>query len=171
MLKYAIFDYFPQRYYRRESFEQKELDRRILDFKDGRKYVTARAVNAVAQTLSLMDLSTTVIAFFPASCQRTTVRRYRRFSEVLCKRVGAINGFDYITVNGHRGKKHRDSSLRSENMLCYAHIDMDFFRGKKVLVFDDICTTGKSSQAFISRLEEVGASVQMVLFLAKTKKF
>ncbi|MCR4612683.1 MAG: phosphoribosyltransferase [Bacteroidaceae bacterium] len=171
MLKFALFDYFPQRYCRRESFEQRELDRRILDFKDGRKYATAWAVDAVAQTLSLMDLSSTVIAFIPASCQRTTICRYRRFSAALCKRVGAINGFDYITVNGHRRKKHRDSSLRSGNMLCYAHIDEDFFRGKQVLVFDDICTTGKSSQAFICRLEDIGASVRMALFLAKTKRF
>ena len=125
----------------------------------------------MAQTLQLTDLSSTIFVCVPASCQRTTVRRYRRFSAELCKVCKAINGFDYVTVEGHRGKKHRQASLGSADLFRGTYIDETFFRGKKVVVFDDICTTGKSSQAFIERLENAGASVRMALFLAKTRRF
>ena len=38
-------------------------------------------------------------------------------------------------------------------------------------MFDDICTTGKSSEKFIEDIERCGAEVVLVLYLAKTKKF
>lgn len=171
MLKYAIYSYMPKRYLKHASFETQELDRMILDFKDGRKYATRWAVDTVLQTIGLMDFSSTIFACVPASCQRTTVRRYRRFAEELCRRCNAINAFDHITVKGHRRKKHLQPSMLSDDLLCNTSIDEAFFKGKKVVVFDDICTTGKSSQAFIECLENAGASVRMALFLAKTKRF
>ena len=50
-------------------------------------------------------------------------------------------------------------------------IDFDFFRGKKVVVFDDICTSGNSSETFVRLLEEAGAIVKLTMFLAKTKTY
>jgi adenine/guanine phosphoribosyltransferase-like PRPP-binding protein len=54
------------------------------------------------------------------------------------------------------------------NIKHLVNIDADYFRGKNVLVIDDIYTTGRSSGAFISALENVGAHVVMAMFLAKT---
>ena len=36
MVKFALYDYIPERYLKRASFEDMETHRRILDFKDGR---------------------------------------------------------------------------------------------------------------------------------------
>ena len=43
--------------------------------------------------------------------------------------------------------------------------------GFNVLVIDDIYTTGRSSEAFISAIEATGAHVRMAMFLAKTRWF
>jgi hypoxanthine-guanine phosphoribosyltransferase len=54
------------------------------------------------------------------------------------------------------------------NIKQFVHVDTEYFRGKKVLVIDDIYTTGQSSSAFIREMEDAGASVIGALFLAKT---
>ena len=172
MLRYALYDYIPQRYLRRATFEQMDLDRRILDFKDGRGYAIRWAAREMARTLSLIDLSDTIIVCIPASCKRTNNLRFKNFSDILSERLGAVNGFDHIIVTGHRQKAHISHvhELADGANDCY-HIDEDFFRGKNVLVVDDITTTGKTANAFVERMESVGANVRMAIFLAKTRNF
>ena len=142
MLRYALFDYIPQRRLKRASFEIMETDRMILAFKDGRKFATAWAAKQVSKAFREMNFDNTIFVCCPASCQRTQVRRYRRFSNQLCGSLGMVNGFEHIKVVG-----------------------------KKVVVFDDICTSGKSSETFVRLLEEAGAIVKLTMFLAKTKTY
>jgi len=58
----------------------------------------------------------------------------------------------------------------SDDADRYMHIDDCHFRGKDVIVIDDI-TTGKTATAFIDRMVSAGANVRMAFFLAKTKYF
>ena len=155
IFKYALMSYLPQKYLRHASFEAQEADRLIIDFKSGRKYATERVSRLFAKTLSLMDLKDTIIVCIPASCQRTYTRRFRKFSENVCAKTGAINGFDHIKVIGKREK---------------VHISGDF-QGKRILIIDDICTTGRTSDDFREKMEQAGAHVRMAMFLAKTKQF
>lgn len=168
MFKFALHSYLPKRYLRRANFEQADISRRILDFKDGRRYATTWAAYEVVKALACTDLTDTVIACVPASCQRTNVRRYKRFSHLICTLSGAQNGFEHIQVVGHRTKLHlhRDAVI-DDNVL----LDEGFFNGKRVIVIDDICTTCRSANAFIAKLQGAGADIRMALFLGKTHSF
>jgi phosphoribosylpyrophosphate synthetase len=99
-------------------------------------------------------------------------RRFKEFSNIICERTGAVNGFSHVQVFGHRRKAHIDHVHElADNAEEYIHVDGDFFRGRKVIVLDDIVTTCKTANAFIDRMASAGADVSMVLFLAKTKQF
>ena len=165
MFKIALHTYLPQRYQRRASFELAEVARRILDFKDGRKYASRWAAAEVVQALSASDLTDTVIACVPASSSYSNARRYKRFSSLVCSRTGALNGYDHIQVVGKRTRLHQNrQAVIDDNVV----LDNDYFAGKRVIVIDDICTTGSSANAFIEKLQGAGANVRMALFLGKT---
>lgn len=171
MKKAAIFEYIPKRYLRRASFEQKDTNRMILGFKDGRNVYSRWAARMFARALAMTDLHNVTVVCIPASSPCAHVRRWKRFSQELCERTGAINGFDNVTVKGSRRRAHvtGDYELASNIKHC-VHIDADFFRGRKVIVIDDIYTTGLSSRSFIAAMESAGADVVLAMFLAKTRQ-
>ena len=172
MIQFALFDYIPKRNLYRATFEQQDISRMILGFKDGRNVYTRWAAREVCRALRLMDLSDTVLVCIPASTQYAHVRRWKRFAQIVCRQTGMQDGFDRVQVSGSRKRAHvtREYELCT-NIKRYVHIDDDFFRGRKVLVIDDIYTTGQSSSAFIGALQAAGAGVLGALFLARTKLF
>lgn len=168
-MKYALFQYVPRKRVRRFPFEQQDINRMILGFKDGRNVYSRWAAREFARALAANDLTDTVIVCIPASTRYAHARRWKRFSSELCRLTGAVNGFDRVQVSGSRKRAH----VTGEYELCtnikhYVHIDADFFRNRKVLVIDDIFTTGQSSSAFIGAMQAAGADVLGALFLART---
>ena len=172
MMKIALYSYIPQRFMRRATFEEQDTCRMILGFKDGRNVYTRWAARQFSRALAAIDLTDTVIVCIPASTKYAHVRRWKRFSQLLCKQTGAIDGFSHIEVCGNRKRAHITGEYElATNIKHLVNIDADYFRGKKVLVIDDIYTTGHSSDAFISAIEATGAHVRMAMFLAKTRWF
>lgn len=170
MLKYALFEYVPKRMLKRASFDQQDRNRRILGFKDGRNLYSRWAARLFARALSAADLSETVIVCVPASTRYSNARRWKRFSEILCRLTGAVNGFDRIRVSGTRRRAHDTGEYDMVTDIAkWVHVDDEYFRGRKVMIIDDIYTTGQSSAAFTAALESAGATVTMAMFLAKTK--
>lgn len=170
MMKYALFTYIPQRYQRRATFEEQDVCRMIIGFKDGRNVYTRWAARKFARALALMDLTNTVVVCVPASTKYSHIRRWKQFSQLLCRQTGAIDGFSYIDVVGNRKRAHITGEYEfATNIKHLVHIDAEFFSGKRVLVIDDIYTTGRSSDAFIDAIERAGATVTMAMFLAKTR--
>lgn len=170
MLKYALFDYIPKRTLASASFELQDLHRMILGFKDGRNVYSRWAARQFARALSAMDLSDVTIVCIPASTRYANIRRWKRFSDMLCRLTGATDGFDRIQVCGSRKRAHITGEHElATNIKHYVHIDSEFFRGRKVLVIDDIYTTGQSSAAFIGAMQAAGATVVLSMFLARTK--
>ncbi len=166
MMMYALYDYVPQRRLKRATFEQKDLNRRILDFKDGRIYATKWAAKMMAYCLQCLDLHEVTVVCCPASCQYSYVRRFRRFTHYLCRLTRAVDGFDLVRIRSCREKRH----LSGRHISCMENACIDAaIRGRKVLVVDDICTTCSSACEFIESLRAAGAEVVMAVFLAKTR--
>ena len=171
MMKFALYDYIPRRYQQRATFEQQDICRMILGFKDGRNVYSRWAAHQLAAALRAVDMSDVTIVCIPASTRCANVRRWKRFSQVLCRLTGAQNGFDRVQVFGSRKPAHVTGEYElATNIKHYVHIDDEFFRGRKVMVIDDIYTTGQSSGAFIGAMQAVGATVVMAGFLAKTRQ-
>ena len=125
-MKYALFEYIPRRYQRHATFEQLDISRMILGFKDGRNVYSRWAARQFAKALSATDMSEVVIACIPASTTAAHVRRWKRFSSELCRQTGAVNGFHRVQVSGSRKRAH----ITGEYELCtnikhYVHIDAD----------------------------------------------
>jgi len=171
-MKYALLDYVPKRYLCRATFEQIVAHYAILSFKDGRNVHCRWAAELFAHALSAVDMNGIVVVCVPASTRYSHIRRWKRFSQQLCKLTGATDGFDRVQVSGSRKRAHVTGDYElATNIKHYVHIDAAFFKGKRVLVIDDIYTTGQSSKAFIGAMEAVGATVIGAMFLAKTVQF
>lgn len=172
MMKFALYEYIPQRFLSRATFEQQDVSRMIIGFKDGRNVYSRWAAREFARALAAVELKDVVLVCVPASTRAAHVRRWKRFSSELCRLTGATDGFDRIQVSGSRKKAHVTGDYElATNIKHYVHIDNDFFSGKRVLVIDDIYTTGQSSATFISAMQAAGADVLMALFLGRTKLF
>ena len=80
--------------------------------------------------------------------------------------VGMINAYSHISVVTEREERHLGGSGMNTNQLSF---DEDFFKGKYVLLFDDVITRGDSMRTFKSKMETLGAIVVGGLALGKTK--
>lgn len=74
-----------------------------------------------------------------------------------------INGFQYISILKEKSPSH----LGGSDVATY-DFDRSFFKGKKVILFDDVVTKGASMQSFMDYLEEVGAEVVCCISIGRT---
>lgn len=172
MMKFALYNYIPQRFLSSASFEDRIVRHMILGFKDGRNVYTRWAAKQFAYALSGIDMTDTVIVCVPASSEWSHIRRWKRFSSMLCRLTRAIDGFSHVRVLCPRKRAHVTGEYElSTNIKHLVDIDAGYFRGKNVMVIDDVYTTGRSSDAFIRAMQSTGAHVSMAMFLAKTRYF
>ena len=140
--------YFPKRI---QNVGEKEIaDRQLVyDFKDGRSH------EAVAQ--------------MTASSVRKNEIRYMDFCKRVCELTGAINGYDHVRVCGERLAIHENRKAEKEiRKVSIIEFDEEWFRGKAVIVFDDVITRGISFGIYANQLESLGANVIEGIFLART---
>ena len=90
----------------------------------------------------------------PSSQKIITERRYKDFSEMIYDKTGMSNGYNYIHVVQDGEAKH----IGGTKQASYS-FDEDFFKGKNILLFDDVITSGASMENFKQRLEGLGATV------------
>lgn len=164
-----LMKYYPVRI--KNVGERQIADRQtIWDFKDGRAYEEVAQMTAKQlQELFGSRLASIVFSCVPASTAEKNELRYRRFSERVCELTHAVNGYPYMQVSAGRKAVHEhrkdETEARTAQMADY---DTDFFKGKDVLLFDDIITKGISYATTAENLEACGANVLGGLFLAKT---
>ena len=151
-----LMKYYPVRI--KNVGEQQKADRQtIWDFKDGRAYEQVAQMTARhLQELFGSRITSIVFSCVPASTAEKNELRYKRFSERVCELTHAINGYPHMQVSAGRLAVHEHRR------------DTDFFKGKDVLLFDDIITKGISYATTADNLEACGANVLGGLFLAKT---
>ena len=88
------------------------------------------------------EVKNIVFACIPASSAAKNEIRYKEFAAMVCRLTGAINAYDHIHVEGERLAVHEKFDQKKLQLVQVIEFDKEFFKGKKVLCFDDILTKG-----------------------------
>ena len=137
---FNFFDYLPTKY--KASSRDWQVRNFVWAFKDGKCAVSA--------------------------AQLVAKKIREQFGEEVARLSGAVSAYDHIMVEGERLAIHESNSGKHVNNVQIVNFDKEFFKGKKVLVFDDVITRGYSYARFACHLETLGASVLGGMFLART---
>ena len=110
-------------------------------------------------------LSELTLVCIPASSPLCTEMRYKEFSEQLCDKAHMSNAYPHITVKKETLEKH----LGGEgNDIDSIEFDWEFFKGRNIILFDDILTSGKSMRKYANLMSSHGAEVIACITLGKT---
>ena len=155
-MMFSFFEYLPMQY-RQATEREWQIRKMIWSFKDGKAYLNIAwmIANKLHQVFG-DDVKNIVFACVPASSADKNELRYKGFASAVCKFSGAINAYEHIRVSGDRLAIHEKFDSKSLQKVQVIEFDKDFFRGKKILVFDDILTKGFSYARFACQLEKIG---------------
>ncbi len=106
-----------------------------------------------------------VFVCIPASNQLENIIRYEAFSKDLSQDMCMINAYPHITFKEDRGVKQIQNESDSLDRLQF---DEQFFKGKNVLLFDDIMVTGYSFAHFANKLSSLGANIVAAIAVGRT---
>ena len=117
-------------------------------------------------TFNEKSLKYLTLVCIPASSKEKTQARYEEFSNRICGELGLINAYPHISVIAEKEERRSGGTTIDTNKLSF---DEEFFKGKYVLLFDDVITRGDSMRIFKRKMESLGAIVVGGLALGKTK--
>lgn len=122
-------------------------------------------IERLYQSLSKIDKdwSTVVLLCLPASTQEAYEARYKEFSDMLCNKIGLINGYEYIHYIEDGTPKHEGG----DGKPIYG-IDYEKLYDKELIILDDVITRGYTILHFKSRLELMGLNVIAGICIGKT---
>lgn len=167
LVDYAAFSAFGTFELTAEEWEKRDL---IVNFKGNSELTTEmdhqaalkKAIEMVsAQLKSLLgeEAAQFTLVCIPAALEAHTKRRFKEFSEEICKATGMTNAYPAFSYT-HDVDEDGDP-------VDELHIDESFFQGKKIILFDDIIASGNSVAKFADQLEGYGAKVELALALGK----
>ena len=162
---YHVLEYLPTRY--SASSSQKNDRSAVYQFKDG--YCEPRIFDGLVEGVNHLagyNKSDYVICFIPASTQHKTNIRYRNLATRLENATGVKARFNAIsrTVDKASGYLNGKSGNPTEGLS----FDASYFRGKRVILIDDVVTRGRTFCLTANELLNRGAIDVEGLFVAKT---
>lgn len=162
---YYIHDYYSKRKFKMDVDADVQTVRRLIyDFKDGRNSnAIASLIKDAVQAINF-SLDNTCLVTIPASTQQKTEVRYRIFSDVLCGSLGILNSINGITTEPHDENKGKYGGDKTK----YFTFSNKYYLNKRVILLDDVRTTGASYVQVLKKLMNTGAIDITGIFLGKT---
>lgn len=164
---YFFYWYYPKNHFPVVTDKDQDVRELIWHFKDGIKYAQDNVSDILYKKLTNEfgnALSRLTFVCIPASTKEKHRIRYQNFMATLCNRTGMINAFEHITI----AKETEASHITGNIELPKYNIDTNFFRGKQVIIFDDVITRGFSISIMKKLLEKVGANVIAAITIGRT---
>ena len=171
--KFNFGAYIPKAYRELATEEERSFSEWVINFKDGQKAQLKEGAQMVISKLrqwygdKAKDL---VVVPVPCSSMAQYRFRFSYFCVVVANTLGQANPMQHVTILGKRTAAHRNPAhtvVKDDNYEV--QVDGDFFKGKKVVIVDDIISSGRTADDFANLLEEAGAEVKGGIFFAKTK--
>lgn len=161
-----IWEYLPVRY--EATTIQKAVRSEIYRFKDGyfSQNIKNELINHIRSITSSCP-SEWVVAFIPASSAERTKTRFYRLSKELSVALPYVR----ISINAISNAQDRPSTMvtgKIANPAEFFAVNSNEIIGKKVLLIDDVITTGRSFVQTADKVMACGAKSVEGLFLAKT---
>ena len=161
-----VLEYLPTRY--SATYSQREDRSAVYRFKDtgiceGR--IFDGFVNIIKQ-IAGNNKSDYVICFIPASSQSKTYTRYSSLATRLENATGVKACFGAIKRSVDKASGYLNG--KSGNPIEGLSYDSSYFRGKKVILIDDVITRGRTFCMTANELLDRGAIDVVGLFVAKT---
>lgn len=160
-----VLEYLPTRY--PASSSQKNDRSAVYQFKDG--YCEPRIFDGLVDAVNHLagyNKSDYVICFIPASTQYKTNIRYRNLAARLESATGVKVCFNAITRIVDTAAGHLNGKFG--NPVEGLSFDASSFRGKKVILIDDVITRGTTFCRTANELLDRNAIDVYGLFVAKT---
>ena len=165
--------YIPKAYRELATEEERSFSEWVINFKDGQKAQLKEGAQMVISKLRQWygDKARELVVV-PVPCSSMAQYRFRfsYFCVVVANTLGQANPMQHVTILGKRTAAHRNPAhtvVKDDNYEV--QVDGDFFNGKKVVIVDDIVSSGRTADDFAKMLEEAGAEVKGGIFFAKTK--
>ena len=165
---YYLFSYLPKNEFKEVAKTEAKIRSLIYSFKNGsikaQKIIDNFLFNVLYSTfrgyLTLLNF-----VCVPASSASKNEQRYKRFlSSDFMSACFPENTYDWIKVAKDAPPKH----LGSEEPAEYS-FDKDVWKGKMVVLFDDVVTSGNTIKNFKNKIESLGAQVVFLISLGKTR--
>ncbi len=103
-----------------------------------------------------------VLVCAPTSTRSNYVKRWKQLSTDLCNSLGIKNGYPHVRV------KDSDVPHHWGGKEAKASFDKAFFKGKDVVLLDDLITSGYTMKTTSEALEKVGAKIVCHIAIART---
>lgn len=173
------------------SSDYKLVRKNLNNFKTGieQSWPTAIIQDLIYSNLTNLlsiDDSDIVLLCLPASSKESNTDRFEKLSSDICdfinnqafffNKIKLHNAFTHIEIINEKSPKYTDEgeltkfSKTTWNLDKDIKFDSDFFKGKKVILLDDIVTTGQTMVDFIDKLNQLGAKPILCLSLFYTPK-
>lgn len=159
---YALDDYTPTQGVRHATW----FDQFIYRFKQGHPLLDRlEPVRLIEHALMREEtlvpkLPGAILAVIPASNREDNRSRFESFCKLLCEATGMENGFDAIEIEYPRSSM---IGIRHQSKISNLHIHYDRFRGRDVILFDDVYNLGVGFQQLADALSgyhnDIAASV------------
>ena len=131
--------------------------------------VIPQITEKLSNTFGQEYLQFLTLVCLPASTNAKNAARYEEFSDRLCQETGMENAYKHVHIvqDGMSKKDPRNTTGRSiQPVIKY---DDNYFKGRYVLLFDDVVTKGGTMLRYKDAMKREGATVIGGMCLGKTK--
>lgn len=160
-----LMEYLPQRY---SATPAQDRDRKtVYSFKNGKysDYVKDKMCEYINE-LTSKDKCNWVVAFIPASTSIKTSQRYSELAKYIQQTTGVETSLEGIINKLDVASKHISGQVNNPREVFT--FNKSTFCDKKVILIDDVITSGHSFERSANVIKSLGAVSIHGLFVAKT---